>query len=191
MRIIAIMMVYNCDDVVLGALQSIDGLVDEIRCFDSKWERMEWSMSPHSTDNTKFIIENFALTSKSKTTYSELPSPTLRRIARAAAIATIEEGDWIFIIDSDERVTHWCDIRSVLDQTNQLSFNVFINGKQDMSNHSCRLFKKTPNGWCKKAINSVDINLSHSFEKKKVPHASEYSQHPRPSKGTKVFGVNT
>jgi hypothetical protein len=179
-RIIAIMMVYQCGDVVLGALQSVDGLVDEIRCFDSKWERMESKMPPHSIDDTRVIIENFALTSKSKVSYTELSSPTKRDIARETAVATVDNGDWIFVLDSDERVTHCCDVCSVLNQTNQTSFNVFINGKQDTCNHPCRLFKKTPNGWCKKAINSVDINLSHSLGIKKVPHASEYSQHPRP-----------
>lgn len=186
-------MVYQCDDVVFGALQSIDGLVDEIRCFDSKWERMDQKMPIHSTDNTKAIIENFGFTSKSKVSYFELPSPTLEKLAHTASIEDIEEGDWIVHISSDERVLRWdLNVRSILEQTNEVYYRIFING---IPHPFCRIYRKINGMWFyhNDRICSPDgkyymtnatligIDLYHNFgDKKKTPHASTFSQGPHP-----------
>lgn len=188
-------MVFNCGEVILDALKSIDGRVDEIHCFDSRWNSLYDINFPHSTDDTKSIIENFALTSKSKVKYKELPSPLWESHARTLSIEDIEEGDWVFVLDSDERIIEWdTNIRSILEQSNELAYYIFM----DKSFFSvCRFFKKTKEMKyvsgdrissqnisyynMSEKFKPISINFLHDYTKRtRLSRASLYRQAPHP-----------
>jgi glycosyltransferase involved in cell wall biosynthesis len=195
MKIIAVIMVFNCGEVILDALKSIDGLVDEIHCFDSRWNSIPNEYGDHSSDDTKALIEKFAITSKSKIEYKELPSPLWESNARTLSIEDIKEGDWIFVIDSDERVIEWDNnIRFILEQSNELAYCISM----DKSFFSvCRFFKKTKD---MKYISSdkissqnisyydimqkfkpITIDFLHDYTKRtRLSRASLYRQAPHP-----------
>ncbi len=93
MKLIAVIMVYNCGEVLPDTLKSIDGLVDEIHCFDGRYAYHAPVELLYSTDDTRMVIENFALTSKSKTIYNKLPSLMYEANARTFSIQDIKVGD--------------------------------------------------------------------------------------------------
>jgi glycosyltransferase involved in cell wall biosynthesis len=191
MKIIAIIMVFNCGDVVLDTLKSIDGKVDEIRCFDNRWVYASEKYGNYSSDDTKVIIENFGLASKSKVSYIMLPSPLSEGKSRTLSIENIEEGDWVFVIDSDERVIEWNS--SGLGENSELGYCIFLD---KIILPICRLFKKmegmkyfgdkiySPTGKIynvKEDFKSIEIVIQHYFkERKRQPRASTYAQGPHP-----------
>jgi len=188
MKIIAVILVYNCGDVLLNTLKSIDGKVDEIHCYDTCW-----LISPktlHSSDNTKTVIENFSITSKTKADYTELPSPMSEGHARTASIKNINDGDWVFVIDSDEVVTVWGDdIRSILETSNEKGYFWFM---EFSLFKLCRLFKKTKDmgyffctvmsgGKSLGELRAININIHHDYNKRKhEKRASGTAQRPHP-----------
>lgn len=194
MKLIAVIMVYNCGEVLPDTLRSIDGLVDEIRCFDGRYAYHAPVESLYSTDDTRTVIENFALTSKSKTIYNELPSLMYESSARTFSIKDIDEGDWVFVIDSDERVIKWSnDVSSILRQNNELAFLIFMDEKLYPV---CRFFRKTAGmeyysgDKISSSINrifhtrrfkSLGIWCIHEFKKRtRLPPASTFAQGPHP-----------
>jgi hypothetical protein len=190
MKIIGVIMVFNCGDIVLNALKSIDGLVDEIHCYDSLWIPAK---TIHSSDDTKSVIEEFAKTSKSKIDYQEIESPISEGKARAKSIENIAEGDWVFVLDADEWVTRWdADVRSILEKSTENGYYFYWENKSLFT--TCRFFKKT-NGmsyhFCNPCINGknindkgylkgIGINVCHNIKKRRCPHASGFAQRPHP-----------
>jgi len=193
MKIVAVMMVYNCGDILLPSLQDLDGKVDEIHCYDGRWG---YGQTDYSIDNTKEVIEQFALTAKEKVEYHKLP-PVDEAASRTLSIANIAEGDWVFVLGSDERILQWNDnIRAIEDAASY----VYTNKVGDVL-CVCRLFKKTKTiKYCLcdrvveegKGIYDLDymvrnfkpsgIIIGHSlaFKPRLHPHASEFSRRPHP-----------
>lgn len=97
-KISAIVFVYQHADVVLNALNSLDGKVDEILCFDGRWHG--YTGPDHSNDGTKELITEFAKTHE-KVKYIELPVAHQNE-ARTMALDYVQTGDWIFFLDADE-----------------------------------------------------------------------------------------
>jgi glycosyltransferase involved in cell wall biosynthesis len=163
MKLIAVIMVYNCGEVLLDALKSIDGLVDEIHCFDGRYAYHSSSESFFSSDNTKEIIENFALTSKSRVSYNQLPFAMYETEARTISIEDIVEGDWVFVIDSDERVISWDNgIRSLLEGSKELAYFIFA---ENTVYRVCRFFKKAKG--MKYYYGDRLLSLNEEFKKRK------------------------
>lgn len=185
-------MVYQCGDIILEALKSIDGFVDEIHCYDSCW-MPKYSYIPYSNDDTQSVIEEFSKTSKSKIEYHKITSPTTEGRARIESIANIAEKDWVFVLDADEVVTRWdSNIRSILEQTNEPCY--FIHWGNSSIFPICRFFRKEKgmgyhnNNPCffdgknvgDTKVNLICINVNHNTRKRRCTHASEFAQGPHP-----------
>jgi glycosyltransferase involved in cell wall biosynthesis len=115
---------YQSADVILKALQSIDGKVDEIYCFDGRWEG--YTGPDNSDDGTENLIAEFAKTSKSKVSFFKLPV-LYQWQARTEALKHLENGDWAIMLDSDEMIVDWGeDVRQILSSpdTNAKVFRV-------------------------------------------------------------------
>jgi len=188
MKIIATILVYNCGDILLNTLKSIDGKVDEIHCYDTCW--LPKPKTLHSSDDTKEVIETFSKTSKTKADYTELPSPMSEQRARDSYLERIAEGDWVFSIDSDEVVTNWNDsVRQVLENTSEKGFFWIMDGTRF---RVCRLFKKekgmkyfvhriASNNVLLDNLQTIDIQVHHDFNKqRREQHASLTAQRPHP-----------
>lgn len=188
MKIIAAILVYNCGDILLNTLKSIDGKVDEIHCYDSCW--LIKSTSLHSSDNTREVIENFSKTSITKADYIELPSPTSEQKARNGYLESIAEGDWVFSIDSDEIVTKWAsNIHLILENTSEKGFYWFMDGARF---RICRLFRNEKgmkyfvhrialNGVVLDNLQTINIHVHHEFNnQRREQHASYSAQRPHP-----------
>ena len=187
MKIIATILVYNCGDILINTLKSIDGKVDEIHCYDSCWLNKPKTL--HSSDNTKEVIENFSKTSKIKADYIELPSPTSEQRARDAYLENVVNGDWVFSIDSDEIVTEWNDnVRQILENTSEKGFFWIMDGARF---RVCRVFKKEKgmkyfvhrialNGVLLNNLQTIGIYVHHDFSKRREQHASLTAQRPHP-----------
>lgn len=116
------MPVYNSADVVLEALKSIDGKVDEIVCFDGRWEG--YTGPDHSDDGTEKIVAEFAKTSKTKIYYLKLPVLHQWQ-ARTTVLNMADNGDWTIILDSDEIIIEWGDdVRSTLENSTEKAYRV-------------------------------------------------------------------
>jgi hypothetical protein len=123
-RLVALVMVYNSADVILEALQSLDGKVDGIYCFDGRWEGYEGA--DNSEDETERVIVEFSKTSKSKVSLFKLPVLHQWQ-ARTEALKHLEIGDWAIMLDSDEIIVDWGeDVRYILSSpdTNAKAFRV-------------------------------------------------------------------
>ena len=121
-KIVAIVMAYQCADVILSCLQSVDGLVDEILCFDGRWEG--YTGADHSTDGTDKVIIEFAKTSKSKVSYFQLPL-LHQWESRTEALKHLNNGDWAIMLDSDEHIIEWGnDIHDRLASSNAKAYRV-------------------------------------------------------------------
>jgi glycosyltransferase involved in cell wall biosynthesis len=121
MKIIAVMPVYNCDDVVLRALESIDDKVDEIRCYDGRW--IGHNGADHSIDNTEQVILKFAEHSQSKVFYKKL-EPAYEWAFHNEILKDIVDNDWIFKLDSDEIILEWLNVRETLDNSTEKAYRV-------------------------------------------------------------------
>jgi glycosyltransferase involved in cell wall biosynthesis len=120
-KIVAIITVYQSDDVILRCLESVVDCVDEVLCFDGRWEF--YKGPDHSTDKTKEIITEFAKI-HSKVKYIELPVMHQWQ-ARTEMFKYLELGDWGFVLDSDEEVKYWSeDIRQTLEATKEQVFRI-------------------------------------------------------------------
>lgn len=117
-------MTYQCSDTILDCLKSIDGKVDEIKCFDGRW--LGYEGSDHSDDGTDKIIIEFMKISKSKVSYTQL-FVLHQWQARTEALKHLEIGDWAIMLDSDEIIVDWGeDVRYILSSpdTNAKAFRV-------------------------------------------------------------------
>ena len=122
-KLICIMPVYNCADVVLEALKSIDGKVDEVLCLDGRWTGT--SGLDHSTDETEEIILNFSEHSKSRVCYTRL-RPMHQWEARSESLKFCGNGDWAIFLDSDEIITMWGDdVRQTLEVSNEKAYRIY------------------------------------------------------------------
>ncbi len=120
-KIVCIMPVYNCDDVILESLKSIDGKVDEIHCCDGRWSGRDGPDC--STDNTEQVIEAFAEHSKSKVMYKCYP-PMFEWEARNAMAKDVEDGAWIIFLDSDEIILEWLNVRETIENSMEKAYRV-------------------------------------------------------------------
>jgi hypothetical protein len=120
-KIITIMPVYECGDVVLTALKSIDGKVDEIRCYDGRWVGHDGA--DYSTDNTEEVILKFAEYSKSKIFYRKLV-PAYEWEFHNKIFKDIADGDWVFKLDSDEIILEWENVRETLENSTEKAYRV-------------------------------------------------------------------
>jgi glycosyltransferase involved in cell wall biosynthesis len=195
MRVIAIVMVYNCGDIIEGALKDLDGKVDEIQCFDGKWS-FRIKESDFSTDNTKEVIENFAKTSKSKIEYHQLQPNLGEKDSRNISLQCAQDGDWILIFDSDERIISWNDnLHSELERSKEWGYIVLLDGSICPF---CKLYKKMqgvkyymrdcrvggPDGhydleYMTKRFKYIGINLAHKFSYR-MRRAGDYPKGPHP-----------
>jgi len=123
-------------------LESIDGLVDDIWVYDSRWIGVEY-YSNFSTDETDKIVLKFARHAKSRVHLGFMP--VLHQYeARSRAFLPIPEGDWIFILDSDECVKTWTFDKSRLDTTTIQGFRICFRIPDEFTAYpTARLFKKT------------------------------------------------
>jgi glycosyltransferase involved in cell wall biosynthesis len=122
-KLICIMPVYNCADVVLEALKSIDGKMDEILCLDGRW--IGTSGLDHSTDETQKIILEFSIHSKSQVFYILL-RPMHQWESRTAAFKYLNDGDWAIFLDSDEIITMWGDdVRQTLETSSEKAYRIY------------------------------------------------------------------
>lgn len=152
MKIVAVIMVYNCGDVLPETLKSLDGRVDEIFCFDGRWQYVKGNriLGPeppvYSNDDTREIIEKFGVTSKSKVSYFQLPPDLVEEKARTLTLDYIQDNDWVFVIDSDEIVVEWGDdVRSTLENSQEIGYYIYSNnhfGKYNIL-AICRFYRKT------------------------------------------------
>jgi len=116
------MPVYNCADVILESLKSIDGKVDEIICVDGRWIGIEGA--DRSTDDTQKIILKFSAHSKSSVFYTLLPVMHQWE-ARTESLKFAENGSWIILLDSDELVIEWGDeVRSTLENSTEKTYRM-------------------------------------------------------------------
>lgn len=121
-KLVCIMPVYNCADVILDTLKSIDGLVDEILCVDGRWIGMEGP--DYSNDGTRDIILKFGITAKSQVFYITLPVSHQWK-ARTLSLSYLDEGDWAIMIDSDEMVVEWGDdVRATLENSTEKAYRM-------------------------------------------------------------------
>jgi glycosyltransferase involved in cell wall biosynthesis len=118
MRIVAVLLVYNSAETIIDCLKSIDGKVDEILCFDGKWEGFSYT-SDRSDDGTRDIILAFAVDSKSLVRYIGMPV-LHQHEARTRSINQLINGDWIFSIDTDESIILFPEnLREILENTKE------------------------------------------------------------------------
>jgi glycosyltransferase involved in cell wall biosynthesis len=150
MKIICIMPVYNCADVILASLQSIDGKVDEIRCFDGRWVGHEGS--DYSTDLTERIIKIFGEHSRSKVFYNKV-LPMREWESKNKMIENIEDGDWIYFHDSDEVILEWENVRETL--------NYSIEGAYRVCCHMFKSYAAVPNAKFFKKTEGVHFDRNH------------------------------
>jgi hypothetical protein len=114
--------------------------------------------------------------------------------ARTASIQDIEVGDWVFVIDSDERVVKWDnDVSSVLRQSKELAYFIFMD---ERLYPVCRLFKKMADMeyysgdkiasssnkiFHTRQFKSLGIYCIHEFKKRtRLSPASTFAQGPHP-----------
>ena len=144
------MPVFNCDDVILESLKSIDDKVDEIHCCDGRWSARNGPDC--STDNTEQVIKAFAEHSKSKVTYKCYP-PMHEWEARNAMAKDVADGDWIFFLDSDEIVLEWVNVRETIATSTEKAYRV-----------CCVLFKTyaaVPNAKFYRKTSTLYYNFNH------------------------------
>ena len=122
-KIICLMPVYNSADVVLEALKSIDGKVDEILCLDGRW--IGTSGLDHSTDGTEEIVLSFSEHSKSRVYYTR-SRPMHQWEARTESLKFCGDNDWAIFLDSDEIITKWDDdVRKTLETSNEKTYRLY------------------------------------------------------------------
>lgn len=141
-KIIAIIPIYNCSDVILGCLQSIDGLVDEIKCFNGRWAVRDGP--DYSPDNTEDLIREWGKTSKSKVIIYRLTPNLYEWEFHNEILKTIENGDWLFKIDSDEVVMEWVNVRETLDSTAKAYRVCCVLFKPYAAVPNAKFYRKTP-----------------------------------------------
>jgi hypothetical protein len=145
-KIIAILLVFNSADSILNCLKSLEERVDEIHCFDGRWKGFPYP-SDHSDDETKDIILKFAEMSQTSVYFFPL-SVMHQHEARTESMKHVKDGDWIFILDTDEIVKTWDDkvIRQTIETTTERGFKVcFRYPKPACAYPTYRFFYKTPN----------------------------------------------
>lgn len=122
-RIICLIPVYNSADVILEALKSVDGKVDDILCIDGRW--IGASGLDHSTDETEEIVLSFSEHSISNVFYTRF-KPMHQWEARTQSLKFCGEGDWAFFLDSDEIVTIWGeDVRKTLETSIEKTYRLY------------------------------------------------------------------
>lgn len=136
------MPVYNCSDVVLKALQSIDGLVDEIKCFECRW--IGHNGPNNSPDDTIAVIKEWREKAKTKVTLYHF-DPMYEWESYNEILKGVDIGDWVFQFSSDEEILEWGkDVREILSVTNEKAFRIFFHLlKPYAALISARLYKKT------------------------------------------------
>lgn len=204
MRFIAIMMVFNCGDVVGRALASLDGRVDEIHCFDSRWITFTCVSANHSTDNTREVIEEFAKTSESKIFYHLAPEHMEEWEGRTYSLSCTQNGDWVFVFDADETIKEFPEnLRAMLEQSTERGYRT-LKAETGTPHTVCRLFRKIEGMYYTKQdkLCAPDVKydkwymkdhfkmsgivfLNDLKEKRRVPHASTFvvkhrQQHAHP-----------
>jgi glycosyltransferase involved in cell wall biosynthesis len=150
-KLICVMPVYNCADTILTALQSIDGLVDEIRCYDGKWIGKDGPL--YSPDNTQQIIEEFAKVSKSKVSYWRFERPMYEWFFHNEILKGIENGDWLFKLDADEIILEWENVRETLEKSTEKAYRVCW--------HLFKPYAAVPNAKFFRKTETLYYNLNH------------------------------
>lgn len=150
-KIVAIVMAYQCADVILSCLQSVDGLVDEIMCFDGIW--IGYEGPEHSNDGTDKIIIEFAKTSKSKVSYHQLPKMHQYE-ARTMALKHLKNEEWGVILDADEEIVEWGDdVRKILELSHERAYRV--------CEHLYKNYAATPTPRCFRITECLRVSTDH------------------------------
>jgi len=141
--IVAIVACYNSAETIVPCLESLNGKVDLILCFDAKWHGFPYP-SLYSDDKTEFLI-NCLNSSWLPIQYIKLPSPIDQVRMRSVMVGSVPEGNWILNIDADEIITHWDgDIKAILESTKENGFRVCQKyQKERCATTTLRLVKKT------------------------------------------------
>jgi WD40 repeat protein len=145
-KIVAVILTYNSADTILDCLKSVDGKVDEIHCYDGRWEGFPYP-SDHSDDDTQNLILKFAMTAKSTIYFISLPIMHQHE-ARTESMSRVENGDWIFTLDADEFVKIWDGkvIRELIEETTERGFKICCRYPKVYAAYpTYRFFYKTPN----------------------------------------------
>ncbi|GEM_PF-6206945 len=191
-NLICIMPVYNCSDVILESLKSIDGKVDEIRCYDGRWFGHDGA--DYSIDNTPEIICKFAEESVSKVTYKRVP-PMYEWEFYNEVLKEIEDGDWVIRLDSDEIILEWVNVFETLVNSKEKAYRIcWEMDKPYAAVPNAKFYKKTStlhldhnhreifdeSGWIDTArapiLHIVYAHVKKAMTKKARPIMSEYEK---------------
>lgn len=119
------MPIYNCSDVIVKALDSIDGKVNEIMCFDGRWVGHDGP--DYSPDNTIDIINEWAKTSKTKVSIFRIEPIYHEWEFHNEILKHINNGDWILKLDSDELILEWGpNVYSILGRSTEKAHRVYF-----------------------------------------------------------------
>ena len=156
MKIHAVICVFNAVETIEKTLDSLLGKVDVIIIVDNKWIGFE--------DGTKFInsydgtidkIMEWGLKHRDEVflRYFLVHKRMHQYEARNFALKFVPEGDWVFVIDSDEYVVEWDEkIREKLASTNHRGFRIFERGNIPVP--TFRLYRK---------INGIHYTKNHRY----------------------------
>lgn len=154
MRIHGYMLVYNAVETVEKALNSLLGKVDDIYILDNRWIGVE-GKDNISDDGTIEKIVSWALKHPQTPVHYFLYSYSqLHQIeARNKLLSKIPDGDWVFILDSDEEITKWIpNLKDILEKATVKGFRIC--GKGMFPIPTFRLFKKA---------NGIHYTKNHRF----------------------------
>lgn len=142
-KIIAIVPIYNCADTILIALQSIDGLVDEIYCYNGRWAVRDGP--DYSPDNTEDLIKEWCKTSKSKVVIYHLMPNLHEWEFHNEILKTIDNGNWLFKIDADEVILEWINVRETIENSIEKAYRVcLVLFKPYAAVPNAKFYRKTP-----------------------------------------------
>jgi glycosyltransferase involved in cell wall biosynthesis len=142
-KLICVMPIYNCSDVVLKALASIDGKVDEIKCFDGRWVGHDGP--DYSPDNTIDLIKEWGKTSKTRVSIYRIEPKFHEWEFHNEILKYIDNGDWILKLDSDEIILEWDENTGrILQFSDEKAYRVFWHFfKPYTALPNAKLFRKT------------------------------------------------
>jgi len=160
MKIHALVCTYNSVENIEACLRSLVGLVDDVTIFDGRWLGVEGD-SVHSTDGTVEKILAVAKELKPFPIYLMATFEPMNQVdARNELIKMVPQDEWFIVVDSDEVILRWDNVRETLETTDKIGFRIRLCG-------SNKEFKgiPIPNPRFMKKMKNVQYTRNHRYMK--------------------------
>lgn len=148
MKLHALISTYNAVENIIDCLKSLEDKVDDVYILDGRWMGVE-GYSLHSTDGTIQKIFSFSQSSKLPIFLSLAQNLMNQVDSRNVLISFIPDDDWFLIIDSDEKIVKWENVKETLQNTEVIGFRIRLCGSDITFNGlpmpSPRLMRKNKN----------------------------------------------